>query len=256
MRRIWREQHWRAPRLQEDVEHNETHLMLPLESLLPEEAVNALWERWGKLFRQQDELGRIILVTAEAEASIGHARVRELSDVHSRDITLKFQELVRNGMLRSRGGGRSTTYTPRTPDPGPLFARISDTPPTSEATPVAGDATPAPCDATSPASHATAARNAATPEPDDATPYAAVARVWQDARVPPNVLDEAIVAVCTGEYLTREEIAEKVNRAVNSLRARSLPRLVKEGRLQLKYPERPNHPHQAYGAAGSRDTEE
>ncbi|MCA9526789.1 MAG: putative DNA binding domain-containing protein, partial [Myxococcales bacterium] len=112
MRRVWRAQHWRAPRIWSDVEHGETHLQLPLESLLPEWAVAALVERHGSAFTRQDELGRTILVTAEVEGRLDHARVRELSEAHSRDITLKLQELMRHGLLESAGKTRDMTYSP------------------------------------------------------------------------------------------------------------------------------------------------
>jgi ATP-dependent DNA helicase RecG len=122
MRRVWRDQHWRAPRIWEEVELSETHLDLALESLLPDRAVRALVDRQGPAFTGQSELGRTILVTAEVEGNIGHARVRELSGAHSRDITLKLQELVRLGLLESSGRGRNTSYTPTEPAELPLFA--------------------------------------------------------------------------------------------------------------------------------------
>ena len=45
-----------------------------------------------------------------------------------------------------------------------------------------------------------------------------------------------------------------VNRAVNSLRARFLSRLVKEGVLERRFSDAPNHPAQAYRTAKTQTT--
>ena len=127
MRNVWRAQHWRAPRIIEDQEHLETRLELSQESLLPERAVQSVAQRHGEAFTQQNELGRIILVTAEVEQCINHSQVCELSDEHPRDVTLKLQELVRKGLLTSSGRTRATTYAPAPEQQLGLFATSSAT---------------------------------------------------------------------------------------------------------------------------------
>ena len=111
LRNAWRAQHWRAPRVQEDRENNETHLELSEESLLPEWAVQQLGHVFGERFRAQDELGRLILVAAEVEGTINHGRMAEITDAHPRDITLKFGELVGEELLESSGRTHGTTYS-------------------------------------------------------------------------------------------------------------------------------------------------
>jgi ATP-dependent DNA helicase RecG len=76
LRHVWQQQHWRLPHLGQDTEDSETHLVLRQESLLPEPVVEALVSRLHDGFTNQDEVGRSILVTAEAEGSITHARAR------------------------------------------------------------------------------------------------------------------------------------------------------------------------------------
>ena len=73
-------------------------------------AVQVLVTRFGEAFTQQDELGRIVLVTAKIEGRISYGRVTELSDAHPRDITLKLQELVRRGVLSSTGRLRNVMH--------------------------------------------------------------------------------------------------------------------------------------------------
>lgn len=109
--RVWQNQHWRTPNIQEDFIDGSTTLRLSRESLLPDWAVEALGQRFGHAFHEQDELGRLILITAETEKSVNHARMRQLHTAHGHDITQKFQELVRSGMLHSTGRTRATVYT-------------------------------------------------------------------------------------------------------------------------------------------------
>lgn len=108
--RAWSEQHWQTPELIEDVENQELHLKLRLVSLLPKDSVDAVRAAIGAAFDAQDELGRIALVTAHAEHGVTHARVAALTTAHTRDVTLKLQELVRKGLLVASGPPRTRLY--------------------------------------------------------------------------------------------------------------------------------------------------
>ncbi|MCK6517110.1 putative DNA binding domain-containing protein [Myxococcota bacterium] len=231
MRRVWHEQHWRAPRIWEDVEHNETHLQLPLESLLPNRAVQALIDRWGPRFTGQDELGRVILVTAEVEGSLNHPRARELSEAHSRDITLKLQELVRNGLLKSSGNKRGTTYTAGPQEELPLFAGHGASSPHNGAS--------------SPHNGASSPHNGAS-SPHDEAQRAIVDRVRVSGRTPPQLVRSAILVLCEREFVTVSEMARSLNRKAITIQQNYVSQMLAEGLLDARYPETPNHPAQAY----------
>ncbi len=230
MRRVWREQHWRAPRLWEDVEHNETHLQLTLESLLPERAVRTLIDRWGSRFTGQDELGRIILVTAEVEGSLNHARARELSDVHPRDITLKLQELVRKELLDSSGKTRGTTYTPHELPSLPLFADYLDTTTNARTSSPHSDANPPHSDA--------------NPQQIEQV----VERVRASRRAPPAAVRAAILALCSDHFVTVNELATTLGRQAVTIQQNYVSKMLKERLLDARYPQTPSHPGQAYRA--------
>lgn len=226
MRRVWREQHWRAPRIWEDVEHNETHLQLPLESLLPDRAVKALVDRWGTRFTGQDELGRVILVTAEAEGSLNHPRARELTDAHSRDVTLKLQELVRTGLLESSGKTRGTAYRP------PLRS--------AEASPRS--------DASSPQS--SPQRAARLPQSGEADIVERVARArWARA----EDVRAAILVLCRGRFVTAAELGTALTRKPVTVQQNYASPMLAEGLLEARYPETPSHPAQAYRATAKAE---
>ena len=59
-----------------------------------------------------------------------------------------------------------------------------------------------------------------------------------------DVLIEEILNFCTEDWHTIEQIAEAVQRSKRHIRGRIMP-LIKE-RLEMKYPNNPNHPNQQY----------
>jgi len=50
------------------------------------------------------------MVTAHAERGFDHARLRAVTTAHSRDVTLKLQELVGKGLLVATGSARARTH--------------------------------------------------------------------------------------------------------------------------------------------------
>lgn len=248
MWQVWREQHWRAPRILEVVEHNTTHLQLATESLLPDHAVAALVVRFGEAFTSQDELGRTVLVTAEAEGSTTHARIRELSDAHPHDITTKLAELVRLRLLDSEGKTRATVYRPRLAAPLPLF---QTTPTRANAPTSAPNATTSDPNATSSGASATTLGTNATTSPAPDLPLRekgrpALEQLRTRQRAPRHIVDAAILEVCRGHHLTPQQIAQAIGRHYDTVRGRYLPDLVAAGKLEPLHPNAKHHPSQAY----------
>lgn len=69
-------------------------------------------------------------------------------------------------------------------------------------------------------------------------------------RGPPAAVEDAIEALCRWRELGADDIAAIIGRRRDTIRD-YLARMVRDGRLALKYPEQPNHPQQAYRAAGN-----
>jgi ATP-dependent DNA helicase RecG len=107
----WHERHWREPELSEEFEPERTILLLTTVSLLPSDTLAALEQRLGPRFQELDELQCAALVTVELEGSVTHARLREMTSKHSREVTLALSSLVQRGLLRSSGQHRLTSYT-------------------------------------------------------------------------------------------------------------------------------------------------
>src|SRR5690554_4082457 len=108
--RSWKDQHWRAPILDEDIVQETTTLTLSLASLLPSVAVAKLEESLGNRFKELDRNEQIVLVTNWLEEVVTHERLMQVLDIHSRDLTLMLEKLVRDGLLIRQGTGRDCHY--------------------------------------------------------------------------------------------------------------------------------------------------
>jgi predicted HTH transcriptional regulator len=219
IRHAWAQQHWRTPALREDTEHSETHLLLSQVSLFPGEVVDQLRGKLGSGFDALDDVGRIALVTAHTEGGVTHARLCELTGAHSRDVTLKLQDLGRRGLLISRGGIRTKTYTLAFE----TGAGSEETYPGSEES----------IEETSPGSEGTSPSTVESLRGP---------RGW----APMEQQLESVLTFCTGQWRTLSEIAKAVGRTENTVRTTYLAPLFARGRLERRRPESPRHPHQAY----------
>jgi ATP-dependent DNA helicase RecG len=273
----WRQQHWRAPRLWEDVNHSECHLQLRHVSLLPEESVTAVRAQLGAQFEALDELGRLAVVTAHAEGSFHHARLRELTNDHSRDITLKLQELVRKKVLVASGNTRATTYRmgpgsthaasgSEQTSPGSEQTSLSSeqtspgseqTSPGSEQTSPGSEQTSPGSEQTSPGSEQTSLSSEQTslsseqtsPGSEQAPLDSGQPRGW----LPKDQQFHAILSFCTEGWRTLPEIALALNRTESTVRTQYLRPLLSTGALERRYPDSPRHPSQAYRTASHED---
>lgn len=227
IRTAWAEQHWRAPDLWEDTEHAESHLKLHQVSLLPRESVDALQARFGSRFEALDEIGRLALVTAHAEGGFHHARLCALTSAHSRDVTLKLQELVGKGLLASTGSTRARTYAlPGSQQPHPAVGSDESSDESRSGSDESSDES-----------------RLGTDESSDES--GGGARGW----APREQQLEALLAFCVGTWRTLPEIAAALGRAENTVRMMYLRPLLAQGSLERRHPDSPRHPMQAYRTA-------
>ncbi len=232
----WREQHWRPPDLTEDFDHNETRLVLSMESLLPEPVLAELDARFGARFRALPEAGRSALVTAAAEGRINNRRLQQVLDQHPRDLTFLLGELVRGGFLEPHGerSGRWYTLTGRDnvsgwDTSGSGSGRSSEQSSTS-----------------------TGQRSLDFAQSSGASPEELVDRVRSSPWALRQDVEAALVALCRERARTLPELAEALTRETSTIR-RHLRALVQRGELELLHPDRPTHPHQGYRASGQEE---
>ncbi len=238
--KAWQSQQWQRPTMRQDIELQETHLALSQVSLLPAESLDAMTDEWGEAFTSLDELGRLAVTTAHAEDGlITHPRLRELTEEHSRTITLKLQDLVKAGFLESSGGGRGTKYhlQHRDRSQGSLFDRREPlnslesspevAPNSLEVAPNSLEVGPDPLEA------------------DDSAEDAIIEKVAGQRWARKDDVRSAILAIARGRFVTVAELSGTLQRKPVTIQ-QHLSVMAKDGLLDIKHPDQPNHPAQAY----------
>lgn len=229
IRSSWAAEHWQSPVLRESLRPDRVILELPMISLLPEEVLADLRQRFGSGFDglSGDEVQAV--VTAQVEGSVTNQRLQGMLTMHRVDITRMLGGLVQQGFLTSDGVGRGTRY----------FVAGEATPLVSASTSPVNAATP-------PVSAPTPPANAATPPVSAVPPDALVSRVRASQRAKPDLMRQAIEAVCAEDYLTAQQIADLLGRSKKRLQDEFLGPMCALGLLTMRYPETPNHRQQAY----------
>ena len=235
IRSSWSAQHWQSPVLRESHQPDRVVLSLPMLSLLPEEVLAWLHQRFGAAFDalSGDEIQA--LVTAHTEGAVTNQQLQGMLAMHRVDITRMLGGLVVRGFLVSDGIGRGTRYSL------PQLASLEKAPPLGEGTPPLGAGAPPPS-SPSPA------------RPADDPRWAIAAPVRAKKKVKPQVMQAALLALCAEDYLTLQQLAALLKRGPKGLQENHLAPLTRAGRLQLRFPNSPNHPQQAYRATPRKET--
>jgi ATP-dependent DNA helicase RecG len=244
IRAAWAEQHWRAPELSEDTENVESHLRLRQVSLLPQDAIDALRARFRSDFDTLDELGRLALITARAEGEFNHARLCALTSAHSRDVTLKLQELVTKGLLVSAGSPRSRRYA-LPAEPG-VAGMNADTEGGRLSSEESSEESSARSEESGPSSEESSEESSGGSEESVFGPGASgsEARGW----VPRDQQFRSLLTFCSDTWRTLPEIAAALGRTESTVRTMYVRPLLARGALERRHPESPRHPKQAYRA--------
>lgn len=234
----WRSQHWRSPKVEETVQPDRVRLVLPMVSLIPPEVEVDLRERFGERFATLDATAVQAVVTATVEGAVTNGRMQEITGAHPKDITVVLLSLVREGFLEQLNQRRWASY------------RLAGDSPQSS--PQAGADSPQP-NGDSPQSQEDSPQSAG-----DSPRIGAGADRWAPAlwvaaeparrksKLPAAQMRALIERLCAAGWLTSRQLGELLARDADNLQSRFLTAMVREGRLQLRYPDVPNRPDQAY----------
>jgi ATP-dependent DNA helicase RecG len=72
--------------------------------------------------------------------------------------------------------------------------------------------------------------------------------IRQKKRLSPKDIERVLLQLCQNRWLTRNQIAQLLDRNSEGLRQRFLNPMVEHGLLRLRYPKKPNRTDQAYSA--------
>ena len=266
----WKSQHFRSPELWEKDEPESTWMRLRMVSLLPEETLGELAKLCGANFKTLDENQRLALATAHIEKFVTNARLQQVSELHSHEITSLLKGLVQAGFLEQHGQGRWTTYRLHGVEPIDLAMSegfgvssigngsssigkgsnslnkrdpsLEDLEPSS-----IGKGEPSPTDL-----GGSSIGNSPSSIGNDAhkdlhgTLLEIAKPVRSKQRVSKEVLQGAIIKLCHGRFLTVQQLGEYLGRVPEDLRARVIKPMIESGELERRFPDRPNHEGQAY----------
>jgi predicted HTH transcriptional regulator len=239
--RNWNKQHWRIPELIEQFNPDQTILRLRMVSLLPEETLAELDERFGNRFRELPETARLALATVAIEGSVTHARLKEMCADHPTDLSKTLAGLVEEGFLISHGASRGTSYS--------FQDKNSDSTADGLVSPMV--ATP------SGGSQHLATSSQHLPADsqhlkDLTAQWPALLEIARPVRAqgksPRKTVEEIILKLCNGRFLSVKNLAELLDRDANALLNHYLKKMVSENFLELRFPDKLNHPQQAYRA--------
>jgi predicted HTH transcriptional regulator len=246
----WSEQLWRRPELFEKASPDQTILILRMISLLPKDVETELEERFGVQFLDLSYIKKLALATVAIEGSVNHPRLREMSDMHPHDLSKELKELVVGRFLSPTGSGRATVYTFFEPRRKLEQRTLEDLPvATPSALRVVSTESKLSSEslATNSESLATSSKSLSRSSEFLQNQSLIDEKLRGRKKVPPTEMKEIIEIACSQRFLTIREIGAMVHRSHHSLRS-PLIELIKEGRIELEYPESLNHPHQRYRA--------
>jgi ATP-dependent DNA helicase RecG len=225
----WSSQHWRLPMIREYLDPERVVCTLPMVSLIPEKSLERLRSKFGAQFATLSPSEVQALVAADVEGYIDHGRMRQITSQHPADITKCLQGLVGRGMLHSRGRGRGTQYQLPSDANGDSLHKGPD----------------------SLHKGPDSLHKGSTPSAHWADLETIATLPRERKRLTVSEMESVIVNLCRDRWLTGRQIGELIRRNTISLSRRFLTPLVKRGILQLRYPDAPNRPDQAYQTAPS-----
>ena len=228
IRRGWDSQQWRSPTVGETTQPDRVKFVLPLVSLIPPDSAARLRRLFGEDFNRLAPLEVQTLVTADLEGEVSNGRLQWIRSEHPVELTKMLQGLATKGFLDQVGQKRWCRY--RLPD---------------WAAPVARGASPLALEAPPLAAGAPPLVPGVAPEADPVLlEVAKPAR--EKKKLTPALTKRLLRRLCEGRFLTAEQMALLLERTKDKLRDNFLAAMVNEGELQLRYPDQPTHPEQAY----------
>lgn len=234
--------------------------------LFPAGVLDILNAQFGNAFQQMNEICRLALATTLSERRLTHARLCELTEAHSSDVTKTLRDLVTSGYLVSEGAGRGSVYRfAGTPviapedvfsEPG-LSNSGSDSLnlPESSLNLPPGSLNLVKAEETRDSQGRLLSEHFQLPLVDslDALSATFLAELEQKAEAPRSagkvakeLMAEIIQSLCDSQYIRLDCLATLVERRPNTLQSQYLTKMCRNRSLRMAFPDNPNHSQQAY----------
>ncbi|MEG4800214.1 putative DNA binding domain-containing protein [Microcoleus sp. ARI1-B5] len=245
--RAWKEQQWFRPLVSEKFDLEMTSVALPMLSLIPEDVEQELKEIVGDNYCQLTELDRIILVLAHQFGEISNSDIQCYRQEHPRDIGECLKHLVNNGWLAQSGRGRGTQYALPNKGQSDLLSLLPSSE-HNEPSSVHNEPSSVRNAPNSVHNESSSVHNEPNSVHNDENLFLLeiAAPIREKQRVSPELMRNTILKLCSERYLTVKRLAELLNRSSETIRTHFINPMLSEKLLELKYPDEPTHPQQAY----------
>ncbi|WP_348814897.1 putative DNA binding domain-containing protein [Halomonas sp. H10-59] len=247
IRRSWHAHLWQPPSLKETLRPDRVILTLPLISVMPEDVMARLQQRFGQAFEALSPDEAQTLVIAALEQQVTNRRLQEMLTLHRVDITQMLSGLVEQGMLVPHGRSRGAYYTLPASLAAPTDLKAESRAPLSDTMFPHSEPNSPHKGATFPHSEESSPHSGADAHaPSWAALLRIAAPVAAGRRTPPETMQATLLKLCQGRFLTLRQLSELLQRSPKNIGERHVAPLVKAGKLELRYPNVPNHRQQGY----------
>ena len=263
----WTKLHWRKPLIAEKNEpYDQTLLEMRMLNLFPDDIIHSLKGELGEVYDEIGYTGQIALAIARTEDTVSHDRLKDLVDEHPSDISSALHDLTARGLLEKTGSTRGAIYhvpgismiSPEDVFDSPHLAASS--PHLAASSPHLTASSPHLLgnDTTRDSDGCLISEHFGKPIIDDIINLQAeffqqlklIAKVPSEKkRVPRAVIEQVIIDLCCDYYISLTSLAKLINRSPKALREQYLSDMVKEKKLKLAFPAKPNDPRQTYTAS-------
>jgi ATP-dependent DNA helicase RecG len=247
----WKQQHWRAPELVEELQPDRTVLILRTVSLLPTESIQYLKMILGEKYNQLSRDEIFMLVTAHLELHVTNSRLQTLLQQPSNDLTRLLQTLVEKDLLVSEGKGRGTKYILSSIFPKYDEASIEDNDESiqhNEESSQHSEVSIQHNEESSQHSEVSIQHNEDNKHEDiwlGSELNSLLSIVREKSRVDPKIMEDVILRLCSEKPQRTSDLAQLLNRKIDTIRNHYIGPLVQSGKLKPIYSD-PTHPTQAY----------
>ena len=214
----WQESHWRRPFIEIERQPDRIKLTLPMFSVIPDAVLSELNFMYDDVSHlTADELTALSI--CQIEGSISNQRLQYVINQHSADITGMLKRLCFEGYLESDNNGRWTIYK--------LKQKVD----TSKKVD-------------------TSLKHSETKDFTNIKVDTSTIKVdtfgKDTTRLSKFELEHLIMKTCLDDFLKMEEVASILGKSVDYLKNKIFPSMIKEGKLNKRYPYTHNHPEQGY----------
>ena len=237
----WQESHWRRPFLELENQPDRVKLTLPMFSVIPDQVLNELNTIFDDVsYLSADEL--TVLSFCLIEGSISNHRLQYVLNMHSSDITGMLKKLCAEKYLESDNNGRWTIY--KLKQKVETAAQKVDT--SEEKVATSGRKVDTSVKVTENQNIDNIKVDTSERKVDTSERKVDTSKKKGTTRLLRNDLENLIMQVCLPEYIKMEEVAKIIGKSEDYLKNKIFPQMIKDGKLEKRFPFTHNHPEQGY----------